>query len=1254
MIEKEKEFDLRFHLESAYKKLKSYSYYDNKNIFLKNRIVDFENNFENNQKNSQKLYNKNIEEKFKSLEDSILGLSDKKINFKFIHSTLLEEKDLEEQGKFTIRTVPKSIISYEEEYSKIISNFEEKDSKAKVDKLMYYLDIDIMSQIIGTLWVIMIGKDLEEEYIDYTAGNLLEQDMDKKNNLKLFKPYYLSYERWRDDAINIIENRLKNGNRSTMLSLDIKEYYYSINLDIEYYKEKIIKKYKKRKLLDNNISQNDIENLDEFKVFEYVNDYVFNVIRAYSKAMNLRKINNERNGFRNILPIGFLPSSILSNLYLSDFDKSVNKMLSPLYYKRYVDDILIVLNTDYKKQEKFKIKDILNEKFYKTELFEIGVLVKNSLENNENFNEINEKNNSETEVIVLNTIENFNKFIEIIDRDDIELKKNILNILKKYRKVDECENDVFENWEETKIIEEKYSIEEIEKNLKYINEDLIIKSSKFKKIYLLKEYIEEEGSYLLIQDEKVRIYDFSSGGSKALIENFKKEISKNSSVFKFLPEKQEVLNNFDSEVYKLEYKDSINKLSSISEFKINRYNLSKFLARIIYSDKLENVDYINDVNEKISWIFEGRHSVEFFFLWNKVFNYYLMNNRYDLIKKIFYKIYNSIESLELKLDKFTINIARFGVNDKEKREFNSKLNNKDKSLSRLDILKSNLKIDLKIYLKFVLAMNYALDDNIFINDIKNSNKSNNDIIKKVVLEKILENKNEKILNLDNLYDLKEYIRISNMLDHSLVKNPLMNYYYLSYKDCYLKESKEINVNFVNYIVSKPEILTNRSTCFFNNLNYENSIIKTKNNCKNNNICIKSKSCNMQIDSFTAKYNPRFVHMHECILNSIHSIIAKGKIINKGEEIKNAIKIFNDLNIGIGKYDYDNYYENYSNDVYSDINNILDSSKEDKLKQKFLETHFKYFDFDDYLFVAKERVINYLEYAKYEKKDKLKIGIINMKINDKDLEDSFKKVPNIKGKRLEKISALLNTAVKNGAELIVFPEVSIPVEWLGTVADFARRHEVLIVCGLEHIIYDNKLCCNYIATILPDKYKDYTFAAIKLRLKNHYSPKEKEWVKGYGWELPKENESWKKEYDLFRWKGIDFSTFSCFELANIKDRALFTSFVDLLIGSVHNRDVNYYSNVMESLARDVHCYFVHVNDSVLGDNRIIQPSSTNNKNILQVSGGINDVVLVGEIDIKKLREFQIKDYNLQINDKSFKPVPPEYKHNNVKIRSILPL
>lgn len=1230
MNKKTDEIALKEYIKCAYKKLKSNSYYDNKNIFLKNRIVEFENN--GKKIKSSTRYVKDIENKFEKLEKTILNKE--KINFKFKHSSKLTDNYLKRQGCFTIRSVPKSIA--DDEYgNNIIRNFEKKDSNAEVDKLMYYIDIDIMSQIIGTLWVMIIGKDLENLYKDYTAGNLLEEDIDN-NNLKLFKPYYLSYERWRDDAINIVDDRINNGNRSTMLSLDIKEYYYSINLDIKNDKEKIIDIFKNSKN----------KKYISLEIFKYINDYVFKVIEEYSNIMNLKELSdNTSKKIRNILPIGFLPSSILSNWYLKEFDEAVNSKINALYYKRYVDDILIVLNTDYKKQEVFEEESLLNTKFYDTELFEIGVL-------------IDTKNKKETdkltEVIILDSIKNLIKFVKKIDRIDIKLKQNILFVIENsLNKEIFNEEDIFLDWEIENPIERKINLEELEKNLRDINKNLIIKSNKFKKIYLIKDYIKNKpelngcSAYLIIQDEKVKLYDFLSTGSKALIENFKNEIAKNSSVFKFLPQKDEVLNSFDREVYKVDYKDSINKLSSIKDFKINRYNLSKFLARIIYSDKLENDDYTKDVDEKILWIFKGKYAVEYFFLWDKVLNYYLMNRRYDFIKDLFVNIYSSIEKLELNLSNFTLNDVNWHNYQKE-----------------------NLKTDLKYYLKFVLARNYALNDSIFINDIKLYNNCDEyDKYIKNALKNRLSYENRLELDIDGLYRLKEEIRISNMMNHSFVKSPLMNYYYLKYRECYLKQFKLININFVNYIVGKPEILTDKSRCFLINANYKNCIF---NNRIDNSKKCKHNNCNIEMCEFAVEYNLRFVHLHECILNSIHNIIAKGEVISKGREIIEAQQVFYKLNNL-------NYKKNKNfNNIYSDINNILkckinleqscenknykckykyntDECKENKyLKEMFLDTHFKYFDFDDYLFVGKERVINYLEYAKEKNKNKLKIGIVNMKIHDNDLESSFKKIPNISSKRLEKISALLNTSVKNGAELIVFPEVSIPIEWLGVVADFARRHEVLIVCGLEHIIYDNKLCCNYIATILPDKYKDYTFAAIKLRLKNHYSPKEKEWVKGYGWELPKENENWKKEYDLFRWKGIDFSTFSCFELANIKDRALFTSFVDLLIGSVHNRDINYYSNVMESLSRDVHCYFVHVNDSVLGDNRIIQPSSTNNKNILQISGGINNVVLVGEIDIKKLREFQIKDYNLQINDKSFKPVPPEYKHKNVKIRSNLPL
>ncbi|NFR56377.1 hypothetical protein FDF44_00940 [Clostridium botulinum] len=1251
---KVKEDVLQEYIKCAYKKLKSYSYHENKNMFLKNRIVDFENYGIKAETSDELIYS--IEYKFKTLRKAIKGKE--KIELKFVSNSKLTKDSLKEQGEFTIRSVPKSIID-DKCGGKIIRNFVEKDSNAKVDKIMHYLDIDIMSQIIGTMWVMIIGKEIEETYKDYTAGNILEDDI-SKGNLKLFKPYYLSYERWRDDAINIVEDRISKGNRSTMLSLDIKEYYYSINLDIENDKKKIMKIFENSKNKQNISLEN----------FKYINDYVFDIIEAYSKVMELNRFsdNNQNKIVRNIMPISFLPSSILSNWYLHEFDELVNSKINPLYYKRYVDDILIVLNTDYNKQKAFCEEEILNNKFYDTELFEIGILINKKDDNNKI-----EKEN--TEVIVLSDVDRFIKFTEKIDRMDTKLKKSILDIVEEVINSDEQKKikwkdfnaeDVFSDWKSNNPIKSKCESEEVKKRfkkkLKDINKKLKIESPRIKKIYLIKSYIKNKDSYLIIQDEKVRVYDFISNGSKALIENFKKEIVKNSSAFRFLPQKDEVLNSFDSEVYKVEYKDSIHKLSSIEDLKINRYNLSKFLARIIYSDKLENDNYTKDVDEKVLWIFKGEYAIEYFFLWDKVFNYYLINKRYDFIKDLLVNIYTAIDNLELQLADFSISNVNFNINGDD-----------DKT--------NNLKVSLKSYLKFVLSMNYALDDSVFINDIKTSNRNDKCSINESKREEVhiknkfknkykeydtdIKNKLEKKLKyenkvdinkaditLDGIYGLKEKIRISNMMNHSFVKSPLMNYYYLGYKNCYMDRFSLINVNFVNSIVGQPEILTDRSRCFLINSNYKTCI---KNEGRSVSEKCKNNGCNIEKESyrFAIEYSPRFVHLHECILNSINNIIAEGNVISKGEEIKKGEELF----YGLNKIEKGSYNIN----MYPNINNTLKynnkSTNCDETNQGLSNTYFKYVDADDYLFTQKERVINYLDCSKKEKKDSLKIGIVNMKVHDEDLINSFKKTPNIGSRRLEKISKLLNTAVKTGSEVIVFPEVSVPIEWLGVISDFARKHDVLIICGLEHIIYENRLCCNYIATILPDKYEDYTYSVVKLRLKNHYSPKEKEWVKGYGWELPIENNQegdWKKEYDLFRWKGVDFSAFSCFELANIQDRGLFTSFVDLLVGSVHNRDTNYYSNIMESLARDVHCYVVHVNDSNLGDNRIIKPAATNEKNILQVSGGINDVVLVGEIDIKSLRDFQIKNHNLQIYDDRFKAVPPEYKCNNVKIRDNLPL
>ena len=107
--------------------------------------------------------------------------------------------------------------------------------------------------------------------------------------------------------------------------------------------------------------------------------------------------------------------------------------------------------------------------------------------------------------------------------------------------------------------------------------------------------------------------------------------------------------------------------------------------------------------------------------------------------------------------------------------------------------------------------------------------------------------------------------------------------------------------------------------------------------------------------------------------------------------------------------------------------------------------------------------------------------------------------------------------------------------------------------------------------------------------------------------------------------------------------IYQSFVDASIAVEWNQDVNYYSNIIESLSRDIHCYCIQTNTSKYGDSRITKPSKTENKDILRIKGGSNATAHVGTIDLEQLREFQMKAYSGQKEDKTFKPTPPDFDY-----------
>lgn len=234
-------------------------------------------------------------------------------------------------------------------------------------------------------------------------------------------------------------------------------------------------------------------------------------------------------------------------------------------------------------------------------------------------------------------------------------------------------------------------------------------------------------------------------------------------------------------------------------------------------------------------------------------------------------------------------------------------------------------------------------------------------------------------------------------------------------------------------------------------------------------------------------------------------------------------------------------------------------------------------------------------------------------------------------------------------MLVLPESYWPFEWLPILARTCAKNQLAVVTGIEHLkirrtgSFDS--IYNLTAVILPYIEGTQRSSYIHFHSKNHFAPNEKRMVQSYRCKAEEGT-----QYELFNWNDFWFSVYCCYELTSITDRALFQSYVDALVAVEWNRDVNYYSNIVESLSRDLHCYCIQVNTAQYGDSRIIQPSKTEKKDILKVKGGKNPSVLVDTIDIATLRDFQLKGNDLQVSgaeDTQYKPTPPDFLYQIVQ-------
>lgn len=424
---------------------------------------------------------------------------------------------------------------------------------------------------------------------------------------------------------------------------------------------------------------------------------------------------------------------------------------------------------------------------------------------------------------------------------------------------------------------------------------------------------------------------------------------------------------------------------------------------------------------------------------------------------------------------------------------------------------------------------------------------------------------------NDLLHCARLIQSANMFDNMLVEFPMINYYNPSIQ-CHITYSGLIYTEFRR--------------------RYDESVL----------------------NNFAIKFSPRFIHFQEyCISQNILGL-AK---INDGNFIPNVVNSYkeisqmfsssiNSLSMSVERTEVTKK-ENYivssvkvkspSNFIPTDKSNIYIALANINLEKHELFKHGK-FNFNQCTFERKSELYKLLNQAYIQSNNKYSID--------------FGRTGNMTFRKDENHS-------KEPVKFLAFPEVSIPVEWLDDVAKFVRKSGTAVICGVKHFLRGNRIY-NCVATIVPvgNEQGRYHNAFVTLREKNDYSPDEISLMEFNHYEYNKSPVSYNC---IFNWDDINFSVFDCFELTDINARAMMKSKLDILFAPEYNKDINYFSNIVESASRDIYCFVVQINTSHYGDTKIIAPYKSEIKCIANIKGGERDIIHIGKIDISEYIKYQ---------------------------------
>lgn len=348
-------------------------------------------------------------------------------------------------------------------------------------------------------------------------------------------------------------------------------------------------------------------------------------------------------------------------------------------------------------------------------------------------------------------------------------------------------------------------------------------------------------------------------------------------------------------------------------------------------------------------------------------------------------------------------------------------------------------------------------------------------------------------------------------------------------------------------------------------------------------------------------------------------------------------LINQLKGAYRKYKNHIYYDNYSSIQRFNLSEFEFKNFGKNFSEQFNDNDF-HVNFDNFFFDFAEKLCD--DFDGIIDKIINEINVISIpkhfieENNDNNIISNF----NIINKKLNKVHYFIDLPVEGHI---------LGVLWI-------IRCGFLLDDKLYSHSYGNRLNETFLEKIKNNQHDDfspflidekYQEAVLFYRLKNHYSPFELKCYNKYDLNPINFNQ---KYYNLLIWNNVYIAPYFCFEIADINDRSLFKNWCDIVTVSEFNKDTVYFNNIAESLARDLFCYCIKSNTSEFGGSVILQPSSSENKYLVNLKGGEDDYIVTYNLDIKKLRADAIKN-DRYYNDSYFKPKPPGFDSEIIKKR-----